>query len=57
MNLRKQVESLGKAALQASSIRGMHTTQASQLTWVKRWLKRAYRHHEQSRDISALTGS
>ena len=43
MNLRKQVESLGDAALQASSNRGMHTTRPSQLTWVKRWLKRAYR--------------
>ncbi len=27
MNLRKQVEPLGKAALQASSHGGMHTTQ------------------------------
>jgi hypothetical protein len=43
MNLRKQVEPLGDAALQASSNRGMHTTRPSRLTWVKRWLKRAYR--------------
>src|SRR6267142_3476104 len=24
---------------------------ASRLTWVKRWLKRAYRHHAQSREL------
>jgi len=57
MNLRKQVEPLGDAALQASSNRGMHTTQPSRLTWMKRWLKRACRHHAQSREFVTLGGS
>jgi len=57
MNLRKQVEPLGDAALQASSNRGVHTTRPSRLTWVKRWLKRAYRHHAQSREFETLEGS
>src|SRR6478672_5943501 len=50
MNLRKQVEPLKKAALQASSLQRHAHHAASRLTWVKRWLKRAYRHHAQSRD-------
>ena len=33
MNLRKQVEPLRKAALQASSNRGMHTTQRRDSLW------------------------
>ena len=50
MNLRKQVEPLKKAALQASSLQRHAHHAASRLTWVKRWLKRAYRHHAQSRE-------
>ena len=55
MNLRKQVEPLGKAALQASSIQRHAHHAASRLTWVKRWLKRAYRHHAQSRELKLST--
>src|SRR5690349_608851 len=51
MNLRKQVEPLKKAALQASSLQRHAHHAASRLTWVKRWLKRAYRHHVQSREL------
>src|SRR5215510_11896227 len=51
MNLRKQVEPLKKAALQASSLQRRAHHAASRLTWVKRWLKRAYRHHAQSREL------
>src|SRR5262245_33548639 len=51
MNLRKQVEPLQKAALQASSLQRRAHHAASRLTWVKRWLKRAYRHHAQSREL------
>src|SRR6476661_4006142 len=51
MNLRKQVEQLKKAALQASSLQRHAHHAASRLTWVKRWLKRAYRHHAQSREL------
>src|SRR3954464_6183479 len=51
MNLRKQVEPLKKAALQASSLQRHAHHAASRLTWVKRWLKRAYRHHAQSREL------
>src|SRR3954471_21301562 len=51
MNLRKQVEPLKKAALQASSLQRHAHHAASRLTWVKRWLKRAYRHHAQSREV------
>src|SRR5438045_2410948 len=51
MNLRKQVEPLKKAALQASSLQRHAHHAASRLTWMKRWLKRAYRHHAQSREL------
>src|SRR5829696_440088 len=51
MNLRKQVEPLKKATLQASSLQRHAHHGASRLTWVKRWLKRAYRHHAQSREL------
>src|SRR5262252_3265990 len=54
MNLRKQVEPLKKAALQASSLQRHAHHAASRLTWVKRWLKRAYRHHAQSRELEPL---
>src|SRR3954471_3647278 len=55
MNLRKQVEPLKKAALQASSLQRHAHHAASRLTWVKRWLKRAYRHHAQSRELKPLS--
>ena len=51
MNLRKQVEPLLKAALQASSLQRHAHHAASRLTWVIRWLKRACRHHAQSREL------
>src|SRR5262245_7358496 len=51
MNLRKQVEPLKKAALQASSLQRHAHHAASRLTWVERWLKRAYHHHAQSREL------
>ena len=51
MNLRKQVEPLKKAALQASSLQRHAHHAASRLTWIERWLKRAYRHHAQSREL------
>jgi len=54
MNLRKQVEPLKKAALQASSLQRHAHHAASRLTWVKRWLKRACHHHAQSRDLKLL---
>src|SRR5947209_9151927 len=57
MNLRKQVEPLKKAALQASSLQRHAHHAASRLTWVKRWLKRAYRHHAQSRELKPWEGS
>src|SRR5438445_9353615 len=57
MNLRKQVEPLKKAALQASSLQRHAHHAASRLTWVKRWLKRAYRHHAQSRELKTLKAS
>jgi len=56
MNLRKQVEPL-KAALQASSLQRHAHHAASRLTWVERWLKRAYRHHAQSRELKSASGS
>src|SRR5215831_20539992 len=55
MNLRKQVEPLQKAALQASSLQRHAHHAASRLTWVKRWLKRAYHHHAQSRELKRST--
>src|SRR5215831_3819203 len=57
MNLRKQVEPLKKAALQASSLQRHAHHAASRLTWVKRWLKRAYRHHAQSRELKPSAAS
>src|SRR5581483_789698 len=51
LNLRKQVEPLIKAALQASSVQRRAHHAASRLTWVIRWLKRAFRHHAQSREL------
>src|SRR4029078_2816396 len=50
MSLRKQVEPLKKAALQASSLQRHAHHAASRLTWVKRWVKPAYHHHAQSRE-------
>ena len=50
MNLRKQVEPLLSAALQASSEQRRAQRATSRLAWVKRWLRRASEyHHEQSR--------
>ena len=55
MNLRKQVEPLLSAALQASSVQRHAQRAASRLTWVKRWLRRASEnHHEQSRCLAIL---
>ena len=51
MNLLKQVEPLKQAALQASSLQRHAHHAASRLTLMKRWLKRAYRHHAQSREL------
>src|SRR6476620_3709611 len=41
MNLRRAGGTAAQAALQASSYRGMHTTQRRDSRRVKRWLKRA----------------
>ena len=41
MNLLKAGGTAAQAALQASSCRGMHTTQRRDSLMVKRWLKRA----------------
>ena len=41
MNLRKQVEPLYSAALQASSPQRHAQRASSRLAWVKRWLRRA----------------
>jgi hypothetical protein len=41
MNLRRAGGTAAQAALQASSDRGMHTTQRRDSLMVKRWLKRA----------------
>jgi len=41
MNLLKAGGTAAQAALQASSYRGMHTTQRRDSLMVKRWLKRA----------------
>src|SRR5688500_8402467 len=56
MNLRKQVEPLLSAALQASSEQRRAQRATSRLTWVKRWLRRASEnHHEQSRSSTHLS--
>src|SRR5688500_3892215 len=56
MNLRKQVEPLFSAALQASSVQRHAQRATSQLTWVKRWLRRASEnHHGQSRSSTHLS--
>src|SRR5688500_19847611 len=55
MNLRKQVEPLLSAALQASSEQRRAQRATSRLAWVKRWLRRASEnHHEQSRSPAQL---
>ena len=55
MNLRKQVEPLLSAALQASSVQRHAHRATPRLTWVKRWLRRASEnHHEQSRSFAIL---
>src|SRR5690349_5535562 len=51
MNVRKEGEALKKAALQASALQRHAHHAASRLTWVERWLKRAYHHHAQSREL------
>ena len=55
MNLRKQVEPLLSAALQASSVqRHAHRT-TPRLALMERWLRRASEnHHEQSRSFRIL---
>jgi hypothetical protein len=55
MNLRKQVEPLLLAALQASSKQRHAQRATSRLAWFLRWLRRASEyHHEQSRSESIL---
>ena len=55
MNLRKQVEPLLSAALQASSQQRHAQHATSRLTWIVRWLRRASEnHHEQSRSLEIL---
>ena len=50
MNLRKQVEPLLSAALQASSVQRHAQRTTPRLALMKRWLRRASEnHHEQSR--------
>jgi hypothetical protein len=56
MNLRKQVEPLLSAALQASSVQRHAQRATSRLALMKRWLRRASEnHHEQSRSFGILT--
>ena len=55
MNLRKQVEPLLSAALQASSKQRHAHRATSRLAWDLRWLRRASEnHHEQSRSLPIL---
>ena len=55
MNLRKQVEPLLSAALQASSKQRHAQRATSRLAWDLRWLRRASEnHHEQSRSSRNL---
>ena len=55
MNLRKQVEPLLSAALQASSKQRHAQRATSRLAWDLRWLRRASEnHHEQSRSLPIL---
>ena len=55
MNLRKQVEPLLSAALQASSKQRHAQRATSRLAWDLRWLRRASEnHHEQSRTPGIL---
>jgi len=57
MNLRKQVEPLLSAALQASSKQRHAQRATSRLAWDLRWLRRASEnHHEQSRSLTILLG-
>src|SRR5688572_11060861 len=56
VNLRKQVEPLFSAALQASSVQRHAQRATSRLTWVKHRLRRASEnHHEQSRSSTHLS--
>src|SRR6187431_2511944 len=56
MNLRKQVEPLLSAALQASSKQRRAQRATSRLAWDLRWLRRASEnHHEQSRSVTILS--
>ena len=56
MNLRKQVEPLLSAALQASSKQRRAQRATSRLAWDLRWLRRASEnHHEQSRSLTILS--
>ena len=56
MNLRKQVEPLLSAALQASSVQRHAQRTTPRLALMKRWLRRASEnHHEQSRSLSDLS--
>src|SRR6185436_12841539 len=52
MNLRKQVEPLGKSRASGFLLQRHAHHAASRLTWMKRWLKRAFRHHAQSRELT-----
>jgi len=51
MNLRKQVEPLWKSRASGFLAQRHAHHAASRLTLMKRWLKRAFRHHEQSREL------
>ena len=56
MNLRKQVEPLLSAALEASSEQRRAQRATSRLAWDLRWLRRASEnHHEQSRSLVILS--
>ena len=56
MNLRKQVDPLLSAALQASSVQRHAQRPAPRITLMERWLRRASEnHHEQSRSYRILT--
>src|SRR5580765_8983871 len=51
MNLRKQVEPLGNSRASGFLAQRHAHHAASRLTLMKRWLKRAFRHHVQSREL------
>src|SRR6266508_838362 len=55
MNLRKQVEPLWKSRASGFLDQRHAHHAASRLTLMKRWLKRAFRHHAQSRELKRWT--